>query len=247
MNFEQLFGSKTRVKLLSLFYNNPERPFYVREITRKINEQINSVRRELQNLLNIGIVKSVNQSNRLYYEVNPKYKFHSELMSIFQKIPAKSKEIRETKEEDQILKRVRKAGNVKMIFLSGAFVRGSNQNIDIFIVGDMNKARLAQIVSDMEKEMSRELNYTSMRVEDFDYRRNLNDRFVTDILDAKKIILFDQLGVFSAQKEDQADVETESESDPELKSIEVKVTTESADETQIADGQESLADYFRYE
>lgn len=55
--FEQLFGSKTRVKLLSLFYNNPERPFYVREITRKIDEQINSVRRELQNLLNIGIVR----------------------------------------------------------------------------------------------------------------------------------------------------------------------------------------------
>lgn len=60
MGFEHLFGSKTRVKLLSLFYNNPERPFYVREITRKVNEQINSVRRELQNLLNIGIVKSVN-------------------------------------------------------------------------------------------------------------------------------------------------------------------------------------------
>ena len=57
--FEQLFGSKTRVKLLSLFYNNPERPFYVREITRKIDEQINSVRRELQNLLNIGIVLSL--------------------------------------------------------------------------------------------------------------------------------------------------------------------------------------------
>lgn len=245
MNFEQLFGSKTRVKLLSLFYNNPERPFYVREITRKINEQINSVRRELQNLLNIGIVKSVNQSNRLYYEVNPKYKFHSELMSIFQKIPAKSKEIKETKEEDQILKRITKAGNVKMIFLTGAFVRGSNQNIDIFVVGDMNKARLAQVISDMEKEMSRELNYTSMRVEDFDYRRNLNDRFVTDILDAKKIILFDQLGVFSAPNG--------SKDEAELKTVEVKVEGEgeaeyeSEEEPQVAEEQKSLADYFRYE
>ncbi|MEK7562001.1 MAG: hypothetical protein AAB541_04030 [Patescibacteria group bacterium] len=54
--FEQLFGSKTRVKLLSLFYSNPNRSFYVREITRKIDEQINSVRRELANLLSIGIV-----------------------------------------------------------------------------------------------------------------------------------------------------------------------------------------------
>jgi Fe2+ or Zn2+ uptake regulation protein len=195
--FEQLFGSKTRVKLLSLFYNNPDRPFYVREITRKIDEQINSVRRELQNLLNIGIVRSVSQSNRLYYEVNPKYKFHKELQSIFQRIPAKSKEIKQTKEEDQILKGLQKAGNVRMAFLTGAFVRGSQQQIDIFIIGDMNKSQLARVVGDMEKEMSRELNYASMSVEDFDYRRNLNDRFLTDILDEKKILLTDKIGVFS--------------------------------------------------
>jgi len=199
--FDQLFGSKTRVKLLSLFYNNPERPFYVREITRKINEQINSVRRELQNLLTIGIVKSVSQSNRLYYEVNPKYKFYNELQSIFSKIPAKTKEIKETKEEDQILKRIMKAGNVKLVFLSGAFVRGSNQMIDIFIVGDVNKTKLSHMIGELESDMSRELNYTSMRTEDFDYRRNLNDRFLSDILDAKKIVLIDQLEVFSKSSE----------------------------------------------
>ncbi|MBP9827111.1 winged helix-turn-helix transcriptional regulator [Candidatus Saccharibacteria bacterium] len=201
MQIESLFGSKTRVKLLSLFYNNPERPFYVREITRKINEQINSVRRELQNLLNIGIVQSVNQSNRLYYEVDPSFKFHSELMSIFQRIPAKSKAIRETKEEDQIVKKIQKAGNVKVLFLSGAFVRGSMQNIDIFIVGDMNKAKLAQIIVEMEAAMNRELNYTTLRVEDFDYRRNLNDRFILDMLDAKKIVLKDELKIFQGKSQ----------------------------------------------
>jgi predicted transcriptional regulator len=201
--FEQLFGSKTRVKLLSLFYNNPERPFYVREITRKIDEQINSVRRELQNLLNIGIVRSVSQGNRLYYEINPKYKFHTELQSIFSKIPSKSKEIKQTKEDDNILRQIKKAGNLKLLFLTGAFVRGSNQSIDIFIVGDINKAKLANIVTDLEKQMSRELNYTAMRLEDFDYRRNLNDRFLTDILDARKDVLFDSLGIFEKPKSDQ--------------------------------------------
>lgn len=225
--FDQLFGSKTRVKLLSLFYNNPERPFYVREITRKVNEQINSVRRELQNLLNIGIVKSVNQSNRLYYEVNPSYKFYNELKSVFQKIPAKSKEIKETKEEDQILKKVSKAGSIKLLFLSGAFVRGSNQPIDVFVVGDINKARLTQIVGEIEKQMNRELNYTSMRVEDFDYRRNLNDRFLADILDAKKIVLLDKLDVFDdqeARKSHHLDIKEK----PDLSSPNPSITAEQA-------------------
>lgn len=207
--FEQLFGSKTRVKLLSLFYNNPDRPFYVREITRKIDEQINSVRRELQNLLNIGIVRSVSQSNRLYYEVNPKYKFHKELQSIFQKIPAKSKEMKNTKEEDQVLKNLQKAGNVRLAFLTGAFVRGSNQIIDIFVVGDMNKSQLTKVISELEHEMNRELNYTVMTVEDFDYRRNLNDRFLVDILDENKIMLTDRLGAFQEKAEDKQDSEEE--------------------------------------
>src|SRR5579884_1326028 len=80
---EQLFGSKTRVKLLQLFYSNPNRSFYVREITRKIDEQINSVRRELSNLLSIGIITSDATQNRLYYEVNQTYEHYKPLAMIF--------------------------------------------------------------------------------------------------------------------------------------------------------------------
>ena len=80
---EQLFGSKTRVKLLQLFYSNPNRAFYVREITRKIDEQINSVRRELSNLLSIGIITSDNTNNKLYYEVNQKFEYFEPLQQIF--------------------------------------------------------------------------------------------------------------------------------------------------------------------
>src|ERR1051326_7065453 len=80
---EQLFGSKTRVKLLYLFYSNPNRSFYVREITRKIDEQINSVRRELGNLLTIGIITSDSTDNKLYYEVNQKFEHYEALLSMF--------------------------------------------------------------------------------------------------------------------------------------------------------------------
>src|SRR2546423_15386167 len=80
---DALFGSKTRVKLLHLFLNNPNRAFYVREITRKIDEQINSVRRELANMLSIGIIQSDSSNNRLYYEVNQSYLYYEPLKAIF--------------------------------------------------------------------------------------------------------------------------------------------------------------------
>ena len=72
---DSLFGSKTRIKLLNLFLNNSGRAFYVREITRDIGEQINSVRRELANLVTIGIIKGDTVDNKLYYEVDTSYKF----------------------------------------------------------------------------------------------------------------------------------------------------------------------------
>src|ERR1700754_5182996 len=80
---DALFRSKTRVKLLHLFLNNPGKAFYVREITRLIDEQINSVRRELSNMLTIGIITSDTSDNKLYYEVNQRYEHYVALRAIF--------------------------------------------------------------------------------------------------------------------------------------------------------------------
>jgi len=190
---EQLFGSKTRVKLLSLFFNNPGRPFYVREITRKIDEQINSVRRELANLLSIGIIGSEGSNNRLYYEVNAKYEYYEQLRSIFTAVPVKSADpvMKETREEDQIAKKLRSAGSVQFAFLTGTFTNDTKTNIDIFVVGDVNRARLAKIVSELERDMGRELNYSVLTPDEYQYRISLNDRFVTSVLSAKKIVVID--------------------------------------------------------
>ena len=190
---EQLFGSKTRVKLLSLFFNNPGRPFYVREITRKIDEQINSVRRELANLLSIGLVSSDSSNNRLYYEVNPKYEYYEQLRSIFTSMPVRNADpvLAETREEDHIIKQLRSAGSIQLALLTGVFARDEHANVDIFVVGDVNKSRLAKVVAEMEKEMGRELNYSCLTSDEYDYRMSLNDRFITNIMESKKIVVID--------------------------------------------------------
>ena len=189
---EQLFGSKTRVKLLSLFYNNPGRPFYVREITRKIDEQINSVRRELANMLSIGIVTSDGANNRLYYEVNPKYEYYEQLRSIFNSMPVKTNRVlKETREEESIATKLRAAGKIDYAFLTGSYVRDPRTNVDLFVVGDVNKARLAKIVAEMEETEGREINYTALTPAEYEYRLSLNDRHVSSVMSAKKIVLIE--------------------------------------------------------
>lgn len=176
---------------MSLFLNNPDRAYYVREITRKIDEQINSVRRELSNLLSIGIIRSDSNNNRLYYEVNQKYEYYPELRRIFTNLPVTNKALTETKEEEQIASKLRQTGTVQLSFLTGSFVRDPHLGIDLLIMGDVNRAKVAKVVSELEKEVGRELNYVVFTPEEYDYRINLNDRFLADVIDAKKIVIID--------------------------------------------------------
>lgn len=190
---EQLFGSKTRVKLLQLFYSNPNRSFYVREITRKIDEQINSVRRELSNLLSIGIIVSDTTNNRLYYEVNQKYEYFNPLTEIF----GSGKKISATAtpaSSDTVAQQgdIASIGNIEIAIYTGQFTRDESPGVDVFLVGDINQARLAKFMTALEIKEGKELRYTQMSLSDFQYRKQIKDRFVSNLMEAKKQVLIDK-------------------------------------------------------
>lgn len=191
---EQLFGSKTRVKLLQLFYSNPNRSFYVREITRKIDEQINSVRRELSNLLSIGIISSETTNNKLYYEVNQTYEFYEPLSLIFGGGTIKRSTDKVGDDESTALKTL---GRVDLAVYTGQFTRDDRSGVDVLLVGDINPTQLTKYMADLEKKEGKELRYVVMDMKEFDYRRKLNDRFVISIIEAKKQVLADKESIFS--------------------------------------------------
>jgi len=199
---EQLFGSKTRVKLLRLFYANPNRSFYVREITRKIEEQINSVRRELSNLLSMGIIGSDTQNNRLYYEVNQSYEFYRPLSMIFgtgetEAAPdSKKSSKKDTKTSTKttqhpLEKDIRGIGKVDLALLLGQFTRDESSGVDILIVGDVNQTKAQRFITELEKAENKELRYTILARPDYTYRLQIKDRFIYGVLASKKQIIID--------------------------------------------------------
>ncbi len=201
---EQLFGSKTRVKLLQLFYSNPNRSFYVREITRKIDEQINSVRRELANLLSIGIIASDTTNNRLYYEVNQTYEFYEPLKTIFgngASAPAEESEGEEVKKaavptaSSVEREKIKALGNVEVALYTGQFTRDESSGIDALIVGDINQHALQKFMTELEEQEGKEIRYTVMPAQEFNYRRQIKDRFISTVLSSKKQILIDKNSV----------------------------------------------------
>jgi predicted transcriptional regulator len=205
---EQLFGSKTRVKLLQLFYSNPNRSFYVREITRKIDEQINSVRRELSNLLSIGIITSDNTQNKLYYEVNQDYEYYPPLKQIFgggvkKKAPTKMAQV----EEEAGMLDLKSVGHVDLALYTGQFTRDETPGIDFLIVGEVNPNALQKYVNELEAQENKSIRYAVMSLPDFRYRQQIRDRFVTAVTQAKKQVLVDEHNLLNLQDQDQTEEE----------------------------------------
>jgi len=208
---EQLFGSKTRVKLLQLFMSNPNRSFYVREITRKIDEQINSVRRELANLLSIGIISSDNTNNRLYYEVDQKFEYYNPLVIMFGgKAPAALTEPKKpgtsAKKEAKVVQlapgnplteEFKLAGHLKALILTGQFTRDDMAGVDLVVIGDMNNSKVENAVTALEASEGKQIRYAVFTVDEYKYRRQINDRFISNVLVAKKQVLYDEDGLLA--------------------------------------------------
>lgn len=200
---DQLFGSKTRVSLLKLFFENPQKPYFVRELTREIDAQINSVRRELDNLVKLGIVqiaedaviepqheweevpKGLNQKK--FYQLNPLFVLHEELSSLFSKSHLML--------EKDLMDKLAALEQAYLVIMTGFFTDNNETITDILLVGNIAKAPLAEIVSAYEKKLGREINYTVMSMKEFEYRREITDRFLYDILIRNKIVLVDRVGI----------------------------------------------------
>ena len=193
---DALFGSKTRVKLLHLFLNNPGKAFYVREMTRLIGEQINSVRRELANMLEVGIITSQNTDNKLYYEVNQRFDFYVPLRAIFadQKGEIVIKGSKDTADWQSAIKSL---AGLRIAVLAGALVEGSASGVDLLLVGTMRDSQLTSVIKSIEADTGHELAYSVLSYDEFYYRLSVRDKFINDILTNKHSVLSDSDGILN--------------------------------------------------
>lgn len=186
---DALFGSKTRVKLLGLFLNNAGRAFYVREITREVGEQINSVRRELANLVSVGVVRADSVDNKLYYEVDTNYRFYEPLHQMFASDTAVASDTKVL--TSSWAKKFRAIGAQAVIF-AGKLVFGSDSAVDVLIAGDgISQIKLKNLIKALERDAGGSLSYTTMTFNDFYYRVSVRDQFVSEILAAKHSVVLD--------------------------------------------------------
>lgn len=186
----KLFTSNTRSKIITIFMLNPDIEMYVREITKKISGNINSVRRELSNLEDIGLLESRKTANLKYFRVNKNFYLYNELFSMVMKTEGVA---------GLLKKNIKEWGKIKLAFIYGSFASqkaGPSSDIDIMIVGNIDEDFLIREFNSLERKLSRELNYILFSKEEYQEKIHKKDPFIMEILREPKIMIIGEVDVW---------------------------------------------------
>ncbi|PIZ95045.1 MAG: hypothetical protein COX81_01970 [Candidatus Magasanikbacteria bacterium CG_4_10_14_0_2_um_filter_37_12] len=196
---EQFFGSKTRFRLLRLFFRDTTQSFYVRELARSLDVQINAIRRELELFLKLTLItvvsppSNINKSKagsglRKYYAINPASFLYPEMNALLLKAQMLG-------EQEFINTLKEKAGEVQLLLLTGQFVGNSDVQSDILIIGNIKERNFDKLIAEYEKEVGFNIRYTVMTVEEFYERRQMMDKFIFSLFESGGMVAINELEV----------------------------------------------------
>jgi len=200
----KLFGSDARVKILRLFLFNPQEVYENADVASRARVYSSTSRREIALLRRIGLIKrkyfyreTVRKGKSRFvakrkrvagWSLNEKFQYLGALQGfLLGTAPVR---------ESDIAKRLERVGRIKFIAIAGAFLQDFNSRIDLLIVGDgIKKGALETAIKDLEAELGRELRFAVFTTQDFQYRLNIYDRLIRDVLDFPHQRVVDRLNV----------------------------------------------------
>lgn len=189
---DNLLGGAGRVRVMKLFLFNPEYIFATVEVAKRSKVPSSRVRKELNLLKKIGLIK---QKNTIYNNRKVKGWYLNENFQLLNPLKLLLTSDRSFT-SGGLSKRFRDSGRIKLIITSGAFIGHDDSRVDLLVVGDYLKpAKIDSVVKKIEADIGRELQYAICDTSNFIYRLNAYDKFVRDILDYPHEKVIDKIGL----------------------------------------------------
>ncbi|MCB9809094.1 hypothetical protein H6776_01720 [Candidatus Nomurabacteria bacterium] len=208
-NLAKIFDSSARVKIMRLFLFNPETPYDTNDIAERSKVSTSTARRELSILLKTGFLKKKIFTKEVM--LKPRTKAQKKNPTIKKKKangfildekfplvkPLESllidNELVKTKD---LYKRFKGNGSIKMLVLSGIFMKDTDRSTDMMVVGDkMDLKKLDRTIRILESEIGKELRYTVFTPEEFAYRMEMYDQHLLDVFEYPHERVVDKIGV----------------------------------------------------
>jgi len=182
---ETLFITKSRIRqdLLTLFFTNPSKRYYLRELQRMLGYSAGSIRRELLRFQKDNLFATQKVGNLLYYRLNTTHPLFKELKSIISKTVGV---------EGSLRKALSSVKKIKTAFIYGSFAskkQKADSDIDLMIIGNPDVSTLNENISRLEKKLEREITITTYTQNEYKNKRKIKSGFILDLLKNPKIML----------------------------------------------------------
>ena len=169
----KIFGSPAKVKIMRLFLLNPTKGFTNKEVVKRSRINVEIANKELKLLVSINFIKKHTNGECFF---NSTFKYAGELENLLINSDSLDK-----KTISEIFKKV---GKVKLLIVAGIFIKNKDSRVDLLIVGDkMSRAKIEEGIKKLEAEIGAELSYAIFDTKEFNYRMNMYDKLVRDIID----------------------------------------------------------------
>jgi len=179
-----LFG-EIKAKLLRIFFLREGLPVPQKFIFKKIPVSSRKIKKEINDLLQAGLLKKERRKKDIFFSLNHKSPFFPEIKAIvFKTGPLFLKEI---------LKVVKNQRQIKLLLISGIFLEEKRSPIDLLLVGNSPQKKIEALIKKIEKNIGREIRWSYFDVEEYKYRKEMGDHFLKEIFELPNKILFDKI------------------------------------------------------
>jgi len=181
----QLLSSKPKTNLINLLLAHPGRSFSFTEL--RINSSCpNKLLKQTLKELDKMEFLILSAKNRIkYYQMNRHFPLYPELVNLLRKV--------KTLPKDELAQNAARVGDCRLVALTGVFVGKPRMETDLLFVGKVGAGRLAQFLKLAEKFAEQEINYTILSLQEFEYRKSMNDRFIKNILENNPVLVIDKV------------------------------------------------------
>jgi len=182
---ESLYITKSKIRqdLLTLFFTNPSKRYYLRELQRILGHSAGSIRRELLKFQKDNLFVTQRVGNLLYYSLNTKHPLFKELKGIISKTIGIEGSLRKT------LSSIKK---IEIAFIFGSFAAQHEKvtsDIDLMIIGNPDTSLLNEKIAELERRLNRDINLTMYSFSEYKRKKRAKSGFIMDLLKNPKVLL----------------------------------------------------------
>lgn len=174
----------TRQRVLAQLLLHPEESFHLRELARLTASHAGTLGRELEKLVEAGLVIRREQGNQVRYQANAQCPLFAELASMFRKTHGMVPALREALAP--------LAGSIRLALVFGSMARGTQtagSDIDLLVIGEVGFADLVQALYPLQQALQREINPVLYTSAEFRRRAQGGEAFVRQFLDQPNVFL----------------------------------------------------------